>query len=573
MTGSPSSPRVLTLAPPPRRRSAAPSFVAALLLAALIGRALGRWGRSRAEQGWRPAARPIAGVSDESTRILLQTIAIEAQALTGAELVAAGLGGDATHSFDIWAHVGMPPEQVREVGRPPRRVGLLAVVIEENRTVRLGDVRRHPGHRAMPPHHPPITSFLGVPIRVRGGVAGCLCLGNKSGGAEFTVDDQHMAEMLAARAGSAVEAAGAQRTRAGSNAWLQSVLDQMPEGVMVMDGRGRVTLQNSQMRPLLDPAPWATDRFGNPAAIDLRLPSGERLPPDDLPLVRAVADGELTVAREFMARGPDHGPVPVLISAAPILANDGVPTGAVMVCQDVSTLREHQRAREEWASIVAHDLRQPISVIALRSSLLLHGPLSREQRDSVDQIARSVHSLGRLVGDLMDASLLETDRLRVTLDRVDLGALLSDVARGVPVAAGRTRVETPADVRLFVRGDAQRLEQVIANLLSNAGKYAEPDTEIVADLRLEAGHAHLRVTNLGAGIPDDELPFIFNRFARARATGHSGVQGLGLGLYIAKGLVAAHHGRIWAESVPHDRTTFHVSLPLDSSPGPTKEST
>jgi signal transduction histidine kinase len=126
----------------------------------------------------------------------------------------------------------------------------------------------------------------------------------------------------------------------------------------------------------------------------------------------------------------------------------------------------------------------------------------------------------------------------------------------------------PADARLFVNGDAQRLEQVIANLLSNAVKYAPPDTDIVVDLGMAAGQAHIQVTNAGNAIPQDELPFIFNRFARTRAAGASGVVGLGLGLYIARGLVSAHHGRIWAESGAGEGTTFHVTFPLDGPPVP-----
>jgi signal transduction histidine kinase len=302
--------------------------------------------------------------------------------------------------------------------------------------------------------------------------------------------------------------------------------------------------------------------------LDLSLPSGDRLSPRDVPAARAVADGEVTIGRELIARGRDNRPVPLLVSAAPILKHDGSLDGAVMVCQEVSAVRELQRVREEWASIVAHELRQPISVIAVRCSLLLRGHLSSEQRDSLEQIARSVHGLGRMVTDLMDASLLESDRLRVTFERLDIGELLRDVVRRTPLAAARTRTAIPHDLRLSVRGDAQRLEQVLANLLSNAVKYAAPDTEIVVDLSLAAGRAHIRVMNAGDPIPEDELPFVFNRFARARTAGPRKVKGLGLGLYIAKGLVTAHHGRIWAESAPGVGTTFHVALPLDGSPVP-----
>ena len=235
-------------------------------------------------------------------------------------------------------------------------------------------------------------------------------------------------------------------------------------------------------------------------------PSGERLPADELPVMRAVADGEVTVGREFVARGSSERPVPLLVSAAPILTNDGARDGAVMICQEMSTVRNLQRVREEWTSIVAHELRQPISVIALRSSLLLRGQLSSEQRDTVEQIARSIHNLGRMVADLMDASLLESDRLRVMFARVDLGQLLADVVRRTPLASRRTRTHVPANARIFVNGDAQRLEQVIANLLSNAVKYAPPDTDVVVDLRVAAGQAHIQVTNAGDPIPRGRAP-------------------------------------------------------------------
>lgn len=566
------------VASPPRLWSAAPVLTTVLLLAGIVARGVSRVvprhrataGRRRLDTGERAPTinEVLTRISDDNARIVLQTIALQAQSLTGSELAAAGVGGDAAHPFTIWAHVGTPPEQVEQIGRPPRVVGLLGVLRREHRTLRLRDVRQHPEHLGLPPHHPPIASFLAVPIRFRGGVAGCLCLGNKQGGDEFTVEDQQMAEMLAARAAGALDAEPTRDGPAGARQWLQTVLDEMPEGVLVVDGHGAVLTDNDALRSFMYAKTGGNGRV-DPRTIELCRPSGERLPTDDLPLMRAVADGEVTIGREFVARGPDDRPVPVLVSATPILTSDGVRTGAVMVCQDVSTVRHLQRAREEWTSIVAHELRQPISVIALRSSLLLRGQLSREQRDSVEQIARSIHSLGRMVTDLMDASLLESDRLRVTLARVDLGQLLTDIVHRTPLASARTRTHIPADARILVKGDAQRLEQVMANLLSNAVKYATPETDVVVDLRVAAGQAHIRVINVGDPIPEHDLPFIFNRFARARAADTRGVVGLGLGLYIARGLVTAHHGRIWAESGPGDRTTFHLTLPLDGPPIPT----
>jgi signal transduction histidine kinase len=565
-----------TVAVPWRLGSAAPVLTTALILAAgVVLRAVGglterrrpTTGRRWLDRGDHPPTitELLTHTPDDCARVVLQTIVLQAQSLTGSELAAAGIDGDATRPFRIWAHVGMPPEQVQQIGRSPRAVGLLALIGRENRTVRVRDIRQHTHYRGLPPHHPPITSFLAVPIRFRGGVAGCLCLGNKQAGGEFTVEDQQMAEMLAARATGALDSAPFDEGEADARRWLQTVLGQMPEGVLVVNRHGAVVTNNDALRSFMR-ATTAANGPLDPRTIEMSLPSGERLPSDELPVMRAVTDGEVTVGREFTVRGPDNRPVPLLVSAAPILTNAGARDGAVMICQDVSTVRRLQRVRDEWTSIVAHELRQPISVVTLRCSLLLRSQLSSEQRDSVEQIARSIHGLGRMVADLMDASLLESDRLRVKIARVDLGQLLADIVRRAPLASSRVRMHAPEDARLFVRGDAQRLEQVVTNLLSNAVKYAPPDTDVVVDLGVAAGQAHVRITNVGEPIPQDELPFIFNRFARTRAAGASGVVGLGLGLYIARGLVSAHHGRIWAESSRTDGTTFHVTFPLDGPP-------
>ena len=572
-----SFPDKATTATPPRRSgAAAPLLTTALFVAGIVARTVGRAaprrrsstaGRRRIDKGERPPtlAEILNQIPSDGARIVLQTIALQAQALTGSELAAAGIGGDADHPFRIWAHIGMPPEQVEQIGRAPRAVGLLAAVIRENRTLRMRDIRQHAAHQGLPSPHPPIASFLAVPIRFRGDVAGCLCLGNKHGGSEFTIEDQQMTEMLAARAAGVLDAERAHDGEADTRRWLQTVFDQMPEGVLVVGNHGEVLTINGALRSLLHTKAFQNGRL-DPRAIEMSLPSGEPLPSDDVPVLRAFVNGDVTVAREYLACGPDDRPVPLLVSASPIMTNDAKRNGAVMVCQDVSTVRHLQRVREEWTSIVAHELRQPISVIAIRSSLLLRGQLSGEQRDSVEQITKSIRSLGRMVTDLMDASLLESDRLRVTLARIDLGLLLTEVVRRTPLVAPRTVTRVPPEARVFVKGDAQRLEQVIANLLSNAVKYATPETDIVADLRVAAGQAHIRVTNVGDPIPQTDIPFLFNRFARARAAGAKGVVGLGLGLYIARGLVTAHHGRIWAESDVGDRTTFHVTLPLDGPP-------
>ena len=109
--------------------------------------------------------------------------------------------------------------------------------------------------------------------------------------------------------------------------------------------------------------------------------------------------------------------------------------------------------------------------------------------------------------------------------------------------------------------DPMRIGQVLGNLVSNAVKYGEKNSEILVQLCRQKGQVEVSVTNQGKGIDPQDMPKIFGRFARSKSAPNWGVRGLGLGLYIANGVIKAHGGRMWAESTPGKTTTFHVTLP------------
>jgi len=346
--------------------------------------------------------------------------------------------------------------------------------------------------------------------------------------------------------------------------WLQAVVDEMSDGIAIMDAGGRIAVESRCLRVLAAGEPLARDRFGNRVTIDLRRPWGDRVLPDDSPIVRAMTHHQTTQASEFAVRRADGETVPVLVSAAPIHGADGTLAGAAMIVRDISARRAREQLREEWASLIVHDLQQPISAIVLRSDLILgSSDLSAHLRDAVWHIRSMALRLSSMVNDLNDSSQLETRRIRMKLARLELGAVAREVVDHVPDGAARTTLRLPIGRLLFVQGDADRLEQAMANLLSNALKYGAPGTEIVLELCERDDHAEVLVTNSGPGIPADELPRLFDRYMRSRTVRRDGPRGLGLGLYIAKGLVEAHGGRIWVDS-EQNRTTFHFTIPLDA---------
>lgn len=222
------------------------------------------------------------------------------------------------------------------------------------------------------------------------------------------------------------------------------------------------------------------------------------------------------------------------------------------------------RLREEFAAIVAHDLRNPISAIGLQLDGLVRSARNGDATVPVETLRRLRKSAGRLaemVNDLLDATRIEASRMRISPETVSLpnavSALLEEMR---PTLAGH-----PVDIRVeahpLVRVDPTRLDQIVTNLVVNAAKYGHPDTPIVVRIRTEGAEALVSVEDQGPGIAPAELPRLFDRFYQAKRA-RAMKSGLGLGLYITKGLVEAHGGRIAVTSEIGKGSIFTVRLPL-----------
>lgn len=501
----------------------------------------------------------VASLPERSLDAVLQTIVLQARSVTNAGYAAVGIGIDPAVPFDPWVSLGMPPEIERHIGHKPRPVGVLGLVRASDRPTRLRDVTLDPHHQGFPPEHPVMRSFLGVPIRFRGHSVGTLYLADKHDAVEFTKDDELLVEMIASRAAVAIETARLYRNEGIEREWLTAVVDQMPEGVLLFDARGRETTRNRAMRRFSTVYTGDDACAGEPLSVDLRHPDGSRVAQRELPQTRALELETIVTSHEHLAAEPDGSLVPVLVSAAPVRDCGGKTIGATMILEDITALKELERLREEWASVVAHDLTQPVNAIGLSAQLITRAKDPEALREPIENIRASVTSLARMIEDLVDASRLEAHRLNVEPRAIALRALVEEIVGRMPDLAPRIERRVPEG--LWVVADPGRLEQVLTNLLSNAAKYGDPDKPIRIDGREVGSHAEIAVTNEGAGIPADELPTLFQRFTRTRGARRGSVRGLGLGLYICKGLVEAQGGRIRAESTPDRTTTFRVTLP------------
>jgi PAS domain S-box-containing protein len=227
----------------------------------------------------------------------------------------------------------------------------------------------------------------------------------------------------------------------------------------------------------------------------------------------------------------------------------------------------YERLREEWVSIIAHDLRQPITVIAGYAEFLsLHAAAYPAQaRSPIDHIVASTRQLSRMVSDLADVSRIDARQLTLQRQPVDLVRLVHSIVERLAEITSNHPIRVVTDKSIPpLELDPFRIEQVISNLVANAAKYGQPRTSIRIGVKRVGDEVAVSVTNRGVGIPSEQIPRLFSRFFRAPQARDGAIGGLGLGLYISRGLVEAHGGRIWAESQPGRETTFTFTLPLPS---------
>jgi len=232
---------------------------------------------------------------------------------------------------------------------------------------------------------------------------------------------------------------------------------------------------------------------------------------------------------------------------------------------------EANRIKDEFLATLSHELRTPLNAITGWAHLLQAGTLApTEQARAVDTIMRNAKQQARLIEDLLDVSRIISGKLLLTLSPLDLLKVIETAIEAVTPAALAKQLRISADFAagpVEVSGDAERLQQVFANLLNNSIKFCRPGGQIVIRARREGRRVVSKVIDDGRGIEAEFLPLLFERFRQAghpiaRARG----SGLGLGLAIARYLVEAHRGTISAESGGEGQgATFSVSLPLLST--------
>ncbi|MWV44009.1 HAMP domain-containing protein [Paenibacillus sp. HJL G12] len=341
---------------------------------------------------------------------------------------------------------------------------------------------------------------------------------------------------------------------------LQSVLDNMTSGILLVDATGSIALINPAAERMLHVGPG---QLNGRSFNELK---------QYYELTRLIKDGiteRVIIHEERSVYQPEET----------ILHLDGVPMfgeehsfkGMLFLLQDVTAIRRLENMRSEFVANVSHELKTPVAAVKGFSETLLGGGVKDEEtaRSFLQIIYDESERLNRLISDILDLSKIESKRSPMDYAPVHLASFCASIMDTIGTVAKKKRITLHTEIpeELFVEADEDKLRQILINLLSNAVSYTQDGgkVELIIQERgddEESDKVIMKVSDTGIGIPKKDQPRIFERFYRVDKGRSRNSGGTGLGLSIVKHLVDLHHGEISVESELGIGTTFTVELPM-----------
>jgi two-component system phosphate regulon sensor histidine kinase PhoR len=347
-----------------------------------------------------------------------------------------------------------------------------------------------------------------------------------------------------------------QQTSVDAKAQQQVLFNSMIEGLLLLDRTQKIYLANRSFKNLFG---LKIELRGKTVLEALRLHELDEL------VRRVQAEGQVF---DYEFKLPDLNERWLRVNAAVISNSAGEREGTILVFHDLTRLKQLESAREEFVANVSHELRTPLSLIKGYVETLLDG--ARNNPEVAERflkiIERNTQRLDLLIQDLLTISALESERIKLDLQPLALRPFAEKIFADLHGNAENKDVSLVNELpELTATADANRLEQVLANLVDNAVKYGRAQGRVtVGGKALDDGKLEIFVQDDGPGIPPESLDRVFERFYRVDKARSRDQGGTGLGLSIVKHIVQAHGGEVWAKSELGKGATFFFTLPAES---------
>jgi two-component system, OmpR family, sensor histidine kinase ResE len=333
---------------------------------------------------------------------------------------------------------------------------------------------------------------------------------------------------------------------------LSSILSSMADGVITFNRDGTILITNPPAERFLQQ--WYYEQEGN---------DQEAIPTTLKELLEQVILLENEQTGEVSLQGRSY-----VVIVSP-LYNEEYVRGAVAVVRDMTEERRLDKLRKDFIANVSHELRTPIAMLQGYSEAIVDDIAGSEEEKK--EIARIIYDeslrMGRLVNDLLDLARMEAGHITLNKERTDLPGFLERVTNKFQGLAKEKNIVLSFNGQVSGKGvhdmyiDPDRLEQVLTNLIDNALRHTPEKGSVSVDYKPSKTGILVEVSDSGSGIPEEDLPFVFERFYKADKARTRGKSGTGLGLAIARNIIEAHNGQIGVHSKVEQGTTFSFFLP------------
>ena len=342
------------------------------------------------------------------------------------------------------------------------------------------------------------------------------------------------------------------------------LVDSVGDGVYGVDSEGSVTFVNPAAVQVLGYRPRELLGRNAHSTFHAHRTDGRPYPLASCYVTEAVRDGVAVHSEDDTYVDREGRLVPVEVTASP-LAKDASVRGAVVVFRDVTHRREVDRLKNEFVSMVSHELKTPLTAIRGSLGLLAGGALgelSGSAKRMVEIAMDSSERLTRLINQILDMERIESGDMPMEISDQPAAVVVASAIDQVQVLANQAQVRVcTGALDGVVRADPDRVVQTLLNLLGNAVKFSPPGSQVVVQTSVGDSVVTFRITDRGRGVPDDMLDSIFSRFQQVDSSDAREKGGSGLGLAISRSIVERLGGRIWAENNPEGGATFSFTLP------------
>jgi len=347
---------------------------------------------------------------------------------------------------------------------------------------------------------------------------------------------------------------------------FRRILDNITDGVVTLDKRGRYTYANSAAEKILGiPRDLILQRTFDQAEWRFATIKGVLFSAKETPFQKVLQECRAVYGVKLIVERADGERVVISTNAAPLFDGDGHFDGIVEIITDVTEQHELQERNNAFHHIVAHDLRGPITVIQGHAEMLKEafreGKVDGTILQNVEEILEGAKKMNSMIEDLMDTARIEGGQVHMEKESINLETFVWSLLESSKeiIDVNRLATQIPQDLPL-VSVDPDRLERIFMNLLGNALKFSPPKSKVIIQAQIAGDEITISVTDKGKGISPEDCSRLFKRFFQVKGSQTSG--GVGLGLYISRLLVEAHGGRIWVVSKLGEGSTFHFTLPI-----------